>query len=155
MISSSRIGVVLCLVWIVAACLCETAAAQGTILLQTRFPVQHESTRILVQTQSGNPVSGAKLIATYRPGSRVQEDSEVGITDAHGAVDWIPIEAGIVSISTEFIGEDSTAVQLQTNISVKFASTPFSGVLIMLFAGILLIGGSIIRFTRYIRGAGF
>ncbi len=155
MTNRSKIHILPWTLFLLLTCGIETAVSQGTIILQTQFPVQKEKTRILVQTQSGNPIAGAKVIATYRPGSRVEADSEVGITDAGGAVDWTPEEAGIVSLSAVYPAEDGTDIQLQTNISVRFASTPLSGVLIMLLAGTLLIGGSIIRFTRYIRGQGF
>jgi len=137
------------------ACTFENAASQGMIILPTRFPVQNEKTRIHLQTEAGNPIAGAHVTATYRPGSRVEKESEVGITDSGGGVDWTPEEAGIVAITAAFPNEEGNEVTVQTNVSVKFASTPLSGVLIMLFAGILLLGGSAVRFTRYIRGQGF
>jgi hypothetical protein len=155
MISRTRIGLVPGILLVLLACGYEYATCQGTILLQTQFPIQNEKTRIIVQSQAGNPIAGAKVGAIYRPGSRVEANAEVGITDSGGGVDWIPQEAGIVSISAEFPGEAGDTIQVQTNVSVKFASTPLSGVLIMLFAGILLIGGSVLRFTRYLRGQGF
>jgi hypothetical protein len=155
MIKGTRIGLLPGILLILLACGYETAASQGTIILQIQFPVQNEKTRIFVQTQAGDPIAGARVTATYRPGSRVEEDSEIGVTDPGGAVEWIPEEAGIVAISAEFTSEDSTTAQLSENVSVKFASTPLSGVLIMLLAGTLLIGGSIVRFARYIRGQGF
>ena len=155
MISRARISLLLGTLLVLLACGYEYAASQGTIFLPIQFPVQNEKTRILVQTQAGNPLVGVKVKALYRPGSRVEADSEVGITDSGGGVNWIPQEAGIVTISAEFPGEDGNNILLETNVSVKFASTPLSGILIMLFAGILLIGGSIVRFTRYLWGQGF
>jgi hypothetical protein len=155
MIRRTRIGLLFGMLLFLLACGYETAASQGSITLQIQFPVQNEKTRIFVQTQAGNPIVGAHVMATYRPGSRVEEESEIGITDSGGAVDWIPEEAGIVAVSAEFTGEDGDAAQLSTNVSVKFASTPLSGVLKMLLAGTHIIGGSIIRFARYIRGQGF
>jgi hypothetical protein len=153
--SRNKSKLMLGILWILLACGYRSTAAQGTIFLQTQFPVQKENTRIIVQTEAGNPIPGAKVTATYRPGSRVQADSEVGITNSGGTVDWIPLEAGIVSISAEFPGAGGDDIQLQTNVSVRFASTPVSGIVIMLLAGILLIGGSIVRFSRYIWGEGF
>jgi hypothetical protein len=155
MMSRRKISLLIGTLVILLACGYGSAAAQGTIVLQTQFPVQKEKTRILVQAQNGDPVAGARVSATYRPGSRVEEESEVGTTDAGGSVEWIPKEAGIVSISAAFSGADGNDLQLQTNVSVKFASTPMSGVLIMLLAGTLLIGGSIVRFVKYMRGQEF
>lgn len=155
MIRRARISLVSGMLLVLLACGYDLAFARGTIVLQTQFPVQNERTRVLVQTQAGSPLAGAKVRATYRPGSRVEATADVGTTDPGGGVDWVPQEAGIVSISAEFTGEDGGTIQLHTNVSVKFASTPLSGILIMLFAGILLIGGSVVRFTRYMRGQGF
>ncbi len=127
-------------------------AAQGTIVLQTRYPTQFKNTRILVHTPEGNPVFGALVKVTYRPGSRVEVISDIGETDEAGGVNWAPDDVGIVTISAHWLGDDGGERTAATNISVKYASTPMSGILIMLLAGILLIGGSIYRFSRYIWG---
>lgn len=140
------------LIW--AAAGFGNVAAQGSIVLRTQYPVQNQATWILVQSDTGRPVAGAVVSATYRPGSSVSRLTEIGATDGTGRIEWIPVDAGIVSITA--VHPDSlTPIQASTNISVKFSSPPISGIIIMLVAGILLLGGSIVRFTRYLRGGGF
>ena len=131
-----------------------TAAAQGSIVLRTQYLVQHQATHILIQSDDGRPVAGARVSATYRPGSSVSRHSEIGTTDPTGRIEWTPIEAGIVEL-TAAKPDSLRPIQASTHISIKFASPPISGIIIMLLAGILLIGGSILRFTRYLRSGGF
>jgi hypothetical protein len=130
------------------------AAAQGSIVLRTQYPVQKQATWILVQSDDGSPVAGALVSATYRPGSNVSQLTEIGTTDRTGRVEWIPVDAGIVEITAAH-PDSLISLQASTNTSVKFASPPISGIIIMVLAGVLLIGGSAVRFTRYIRGGGF
>ncbi|NIM20661.1 MAG: hypothetical protein GTO51_10610 [Candidatus Latescibacteria bacterium] len=133
----------------------HTAASQVTISLQSDYPVHQEKTRILVVSEDGTPVIGAVVRATYRPGSRVSTESEIGMTDDAGSVDWIPQSAGIVTLSATRTAGDSGEFSVTKTVSVKFASTPAGGILIMILAGILLIGGSVYRFTRYLWGGEF
>jgi hypothetical protein len=131
-----------------------TAAAQGTIMLRTQFPTQHRPTWVQVQSNGGRPAEGVQVSATYRPGSNVSRHSEIGRTDSAGRVEWTPKEAGIVELSAQY-PDSLDPIQTSIHVSVRFASPPASGILIMLVAGILLIGGSIFRFIQYMRSGDF
>ncbi len=133
----------------------RAAESQPMVVLRTAFPVQKEKTEIHVLDASGNPVGGATIEATYRPGSRVSVVSPVGITDSSGGADWIPQHAGVVRIDARWRDDDGSEILATMNASVRFASTPIGGIIIMIFAGVLLIGGSIVHFARLIWGKDF
>lgn len=126
------------------------AAAQAEIVLDTAFPTVRKEARILV-ADDGLPVAGAELTATYRPGSAVERTTVVGKTAEDGSIDWVPAEAGIVSISAAWTGEDGSERTASINASVKFDPTPVSGIIIMIIAGVVLIGGGIERITALLR----
>ena len=92
------------------------------------------------------PVSGAKVAVTYRPGSSVELTEEVGTTGPGGRLVWTPTTAGIALISATWDGGETS-----TNISVKFASVPAGGLIIMILAGLLLVGGSAVRIIRVMK----
>lgn len=139
-------------VWVCAvAALGVVPCAAGEITLQTSFPTQGEATSLIVQDDDGAPVSGATVTATYRPGSSVEHVSEVGTTDEGGRIDWVPEDAGIATVAAQW-GEDEKSAS--TNVSVRFASTPAGGLIIMIFAGLLLVGGSVVRLSRVVKSAG-
>lgn len=128
-----------------------TATAAGRIELGDEYPVIHKSTLIHVRDASGKSIEGALIDITYRPESQVEKTVTVGTTNNAGIVRWTPEDVGVVTISAAWTEEDSTAGTATSNISVKFASLPVDGIAIMIFAGLLLLGGSIIRFTRLLR----
>jgi hypothetical protein len=121
--------------------------ASADIVLRTQHPTEGESTDIFVQGDDGAPVSDAMVTVTYRPGSSVELTDTLGTTGASGRLNWTPVTAGIAAINATWGEESNTSV----NVSVKFAGTPIGGVLIMIFAGLLLVGGSVVRIIRVMR----
>ncbi len=133
--------------------LASTNAAWGesSIVLRTQYPVQGERTELYIQDDEGNPVTGAEVDVTYRPGSSVEETAAVGVTGKSGRIIWYPAAAGIVTLTASWRSEGGDTVTTSANFSVKFASTPVGGVVIMLLAGLLLVGGSVVRILRVLR----
>lgn len=121
-----------------------TAAAD--VVLREQYPTQGESTELFIQADDGSPVSGATVTVTYRPGSSVEATDSVGTTGPSGRLVWTPETAGIVSVRAEWAGGSTSA-----NVSVRFGSTPASGIIIMIAAGLLLVGGSVVRISRVLR----
>lgn len=123
----------------------------GTIVLAERYPSADRPTRVIVQDDSGTPVAGATIRAVYRPGSSVEYSAELGETGADGRLMWTPELAGIVSLEAVWKTDNAPEESVRINASVKFRSAPVSGVLIMIFAGLLLVGGSAVRMARVLR----
>ncbi len=127
------------------------ATAQGSIVVDREYPVKDEQVRIRITDGAGNPVQGARVEVTYRPGSRVEAVSVVGSSASDGALNWTPTETGIATISAAWTGPFDVATSTSTTVSVKFESPPVDGILIMIVAGLLLVVGSAIRVVRLIR----
>ena len=125
-------------------------ASNAEIVLDTAFPVEKQPTRIHVGTD-GYPVADALITVTYRPGSAVPAEFELGRTASDGNCEWTPREAGIVTISAAWTDEDGVEQTATMNTSVKYNPTPVVGILIMIIAGIVLIGGSVDRIARLLR----
>lgn len=81
-------------------------------------------------------VGGTPVQAVYRMNAHdsLLHTQDVGVTDAAGRVEWVPEEAGVVVLKWD---GGSQAV------SVRFNGTPWAGVFIAIFAGLLLVGGTI------------
>ncbi|MEJ2721807.1 MAG: hypothetical protein P8181_11815 [bacterium] len=139
-----------CVLVIIGMALMTTAvpASHAEIVLDTAFPVEKEATRIHVVGPDGGPVADAAVTATYRPGSAVATEVEVGRTGVDGNCEWVPGEAGIVTIGAAWV--DGAGVEQTTaiNVSVKYDHAPIEGIVIMIVAGIVLIGGAIQRIAR-------
>jgi len=118
---------------------------RAEIVLDTAYPVVRQHTRVLVSDDSGAPVGDAEITVTYRPGSAVEASTVVGRTGGDGAILWTPSEAGIVTISATWTDADQKEQTTSVNSSIKFDPTPITGILIMIIAGVVLIGGSIER----------
>ena len=116
------------------------------VVLREKYPTEGENTELFIQADDGSPVSGAAVTVTYRPGSSVEATEEVGTTGPSGRLAWTPQTAGIASVNAVWDGGDTS-----TNISVKFGGAPAGGLIIMVLAGLLLVGGSIVRITRVLR----
>ena len=121
------------------------------IVLDTAFPTNKQSARIHVTDDAGSSVPGAEVTVTYRPGSAVERSSVVGTTSATGTFAWTPSESGIATIAATWIGDDNTKHTTSVNTSVKFDPTPVSGIIIMIIAGIVLIGGGVERVISLLR----
>ena len=122
------------------------APASGDIVLRQKYPTEGSATQVFVQSESGTPVTGAAVTVTYRPGRSVEATEEIGMSGAGGRLTWTPTTAGIAALKATWEGGEAS-----TNVSVKFAGVPAGGVIIMILAGTLLVGGSIIRIMRVLR----
>jgi len=121
-------------------------AASADVVLREKYPTEGENTELFIQADDGTPVSGAAVTVTYRPGSSVEATETVGTTGPSGRLAWMPQTAGIASVNAVWDGGDTSA-----NVSVKFGGAPAGGLLIMVLAGLLLVGGSVLRITRLLR----
>ncbi len=132
--------------------LCGTnAMAQGSIVVGDEFPVKDESVRIHVTDDAGNPVQGASVEVTYRPGSSVEKIDSIGTSAADGALRWTPVEAGIAMITATWSVPGEAPQTSSTSVSVRFRSPPIGGIVIMVAAGILLVIGSAVRVFNLLR----
>jgi len=132
----------------------RNAAAEGAIILDKAFPKHDERVRIQVMDDKGNPVTGADVSVTYRPGSSVSATDSLGQTDA-GTLLWTPTDAGIATITATWQGQGQPQQSSSTTVSVRFASAPIDGIIIMIAAGLVLIVGSVIRVYKLVRAPDF
>lgn len=141
--------VCVCLAW--AGSLC----AQEAVATDIPFPTQNEPVRVNVTDASGSPVAGAQVVVTYRPGSRVSREETVGQSNASGALDWTPSDAGLATITATWSGSGDTPTSATTTVSVRFQGAPLDGILIMIAAGLVLAVGSFVRIYKLLRAPEF
>jgi hypothetical protein len=127
------------------------AAAQGSVVVGERFPTKGETIRLFVVDQAGEPVAGARVEVTYRPGSSVWRVETIGKSGQDGGIDWVPTEAGIATLKAAWMGPDRSEMVATIDVSVRFRSAPIGGILVMIIAGIVLVVGSVIRMYNVIR----
>ena len=132
----------------------HNAAAAGAIILEKKFPTQKERVRIQVMDDNGSLVTGADVSVTYRPGSRVSATDSLGQTDA-GTLHWTPTDAGLATITATWQAAGQTQQSSSTTVSIRFASAPIDGLIIMIAAGLVLIVGSVIRVYKLVRAPDF
>ncbi len=126
------------------------AHADASIVLRSQYPVEGERTELFIQSDEGAPVANAAVLVTYRPGSSVEQTEEIGVTSEDGRIGWSPTLAGIVTINASW-EHDGATISTSTNVAVKFASAPLLGIAIMIIAGFLLVGGSVVRVFRMMK----
>jgi hypothetical protein len=102
-------------------------------------PTQGMATRIFLTDADGAPLGGVPVVVRYRPGSRVESADTLGTTDPAGALEWMPRDAGLVTLATA--GEDGPSIS--SNLSVRYKGVPLPGLVIMILAGLILYGGVI------------
>lgn len=91
-------------------------------------------------TVSGLPADGALgLWVVYSPNSETSTEEEIGKVPPDGEVLWTPSRSGIATVS---LRDGSGTTVVGENVAILFDRTPSSGVLVMIFAGILLFGGA-------------
>jgi len=142
--ASARAGLI-----VVVAFLSTFSTATAAVLMPGKaFPAVGEETPIELKQGDGAPIPGARITATYRPGSEVAVEESVGVTDSLGRVGtWKPGLPGIVTLQAAWTegGAERTA---SVNMSVRFSSTPWRGVAILAMAGVILYGGVIFSQVR-------
>ncbi len=120
----------------------KKAEHADTIKLADRA-VEHKAVQLTLLAK-GLPVAGVKLQVAYRENAHkdLQHQQHIGPSDAQGRIEWTPEEAGVVVFS--WPGG-------KKNISVFYDGLPWSGLLVMLFAGFLLLGGTVFFFAQMLR----
>ncbi len=131
------------------------ADATGSVVLDKKFPTHQEQVRIQVVNDDGNPVAGADVSVTYRPGSRVSATDEIGETIEDGTLEWTPVDPGIATLTATWTEPGQTERSSSTTVSVRFRDLPIDGIFIMVVAGLLLIVGSAIRVYKLLRAPDF
>jgi hypothetical protein len=115
--------------------------AGSSITLSEAYPVLGESMTVMLD--GVHDPSGASLWVVYRPNSQtVDADTKpIGYFSDEGKITWTPRAPGIATITVR----DSESVEIATlNVAICFSSTPASGILVMVLAGLLLFGGAIL-----------
>jgi len=94
--------------------------------------------------QSEQPAAGIEIRVAYRQNAHqaLQHQQLIGPSDARGRIKWTPKEAGVVVM---------TWPGGHKNISVFYDGLPWSGLVVMLFAGFLLLGGTVFFFAQMLR----
>jgi hypothetical protein len=105
--------------------------------LPVEFPVVGEEQA--VRLSGDRPAGPVRLKVVYRPNSATEHESIVGEFGSDGSLRWRPDAPGI----TQLIAEDAEGKKLcEKRVATCFASTPVSGIVVMILAGILLFGGA-------------
>ena len=89
-----------------------------------------------------------RLWVIYSPNSETQTEEEIGRFSSDGVITWNPTRFGIATLSAR---DDQGAAVAVENVAVLFATTPTAGVLVMLFAGVLLFGGAAFSLRSVLR----
>lgn len=79
------------------------------------------------------------LIVTYRPNSSIPIEDRL-LTNEQGSAAWTPRYPGVVALATP---DGPTQ-----NVSVRFLTTPWSGVVVLTLAGVILFGGIVVSFRK-------
>ena len=116
--------------------LLNPADPKAPLMEKSLLPLTDFLIRVLDDQQE--PVAGALVVLTRRPGSHHQlvEEVELGATDARGELAWTPDQPGLVRLSASKEGESL----VQTEFSIRFDSMPLSGMTIAIFLAILYFG---------------
>lgn len=136
----------------VVAALCAVAVrARADVVSDLKFPIHGEAVRLIVTDASGNGVAGADVTATYRPASAVPHTEPVGTTGTDGYIEWTPTDAGLATVTATWTDAGGVEQTSQTALSIRYSSPPVAGILIMIIAGIVLIGGGLHRIHLVLR----
>lgn len=121
----------------------EVEAATLVIDETQHFTESHAS--VLRLERDGQPVSGVAVQAKYRQNAltTLQETQDIGKTDANGQVTWTPTQAGVVVLAWDGGSE---------NVAVRYDGAPGLGIVVMILAGVLLLGGTFSFFLQMLRG---
>jgi len=93
---------------------------------------------------AGNPA--AKFRVVYRPNTKIEETVELG-TAADKRYRFTPKVAGLLNL-VAYVGAEAVATK---TLSVRFASTLGVGLVVMLFAALVLFGGALVSIRALLR----
>jgi hypothetical protein len=101
------------------------------------FPIVGRSEIVTVAGEE--PVNGLSLWVVYSPNSETTSEEEIGVVPAIGEVSWTPSRSGIATLS---VRDDQGTIVVAENVAILFDKTPAAGVMVMIFAGLLLFGSA-------------
>ena len=113
------------------------SATAGEILVDGGFPTVGEPMELSV-SDVGTP-ENHRLQVVYAPSSETQTAEEIGRFSTEGTIAWNPARFGIATLT---VMDDAGETVATENVAILPAETPAGGVLVMVFAGILLFGGA-------------
>ncbi len=118
-------------------------AAEGGLALSIadERPLRDRPVRIEL-ARGGAPAAGAVVRAVYRPNSSTTHTETLPPADSAGTVFWTPVDAGPVTLQA-WPGAPAGDPAATLTVAVRFERFPPSGLLIMVVAGVLLLGGAI------------
>lgn len=96
-----------------------------------------EGQTVSVRSQNA---AATTLSVTYRPNSKTSEVQTVG-NPIDGVFQWTPTDPGLAALSV--LGPDGQSLATK-NVSVRFAQTSIVGLVVMIFAALVLFGGATI-----------
>ena len=114
-----------------------TSASAGELTLDADFPMVGVDQ--IVTVADVERADSLRLWVIYSPNSETQSEEEIGQFSSDGVMTWNPTRFGIATLSAR---DDGGGTVVSENVAVLFAKTPTAGVLVMLFAGVLLFGGA-------------
>jgi hypothetical protein len=122
---------------LVLICVASAPAAAAELSIATDFPIVGKP--VTVSVSGTGPTEALELRVVYAPNSETQTVEEIGRFSPGGTVDWNPRRFGIATLTAT----DETGEMAATeNVAILPAAAPPGGVLVMLFAGVLLFGGA-------------
>lgn len=107
---------------------------------ETPYPLRGEPVEIRLTAADGAPLPGVAISAHYRPNSETAHSEELGSTGPEGTLEWVPSDAGVVSLRAA--GEQGAPPLAQTQVAVRFGAFPAVGMLVMAVAAVVLFGGA-------------
>jgi hypothetical protein len=138
-----RTGLVLSFV---VAVLAFTPVGAQELSVDGDFPIVGEPVTV---SFNPNGSSGDLILrVVYAPNSETSSVEEIGRVSADGSVEWTPGRFGIATLKLTDGAGDTIAVE---NVAVLPDGAPATGVLVMLFAGILLFGGAGVSLRSVLR----
>lgn len=121
-------------------------AAGGEIQVADAYPLRGQATTVEV-SEDGVPAAGAVVEVLYRPNSATSHTETLPPADGAGRVEWVPADAGIVTLTARRPGAAQDAPALATlNVAVRYGGFPARGLATMIVAGLLLFGGAALGF---------
>lgn len=114
-------------------------------------PMPGTVTTLSFVEENGLPGVAYFVRARYRENAHetLRSTQELGTTDLAGEVAWTPERPGVVVLAWEKPGAEGSAGSV--NISVVHDGFPPGAILIAVFAGLLLLGGSVVFFLQMMR----
>jgi hypothetical protein len=125
------------IIFLVLAVFASGPAMAGEIAVDGSFPIVGEP-MVLSVSDVGRPENHT-LRVVYAPNSETQTVEEIGRLSADGTIAWNPERFGIATLT---VTDDAGSTVATENVAILPAETPAGGVLVMIFAGILLFGGA-------------